>query len=122
SSDYLLFDAVTYANSAKTRILGVTPETLRAYGAVSAEAAAAMAEGALRVSGSDIAVATTGIAGPGGGSDEKPVGTVFLAIAQRGAETKTEQRRLKGDRERIRVLAAYLALRLVLRASRGETV
>ena len=76
SSDYLLLDAVTYANSAKTQILGVEQDVLRAYGAVSAECAGAMAEGARRLADSDVAVATTGIAGPGGGSDLKPGGTV----------------------------------------------
>lgn len=121
SSDYLLLDAVTYANSAKTRVLGVTPECLRAYGAVSAETAAAMAEGALRISGSDLAVAITGIAGPGGGSDQKPVGTVFLAAASKGGVTVTERLQLTGDRERIRTLAAYLALRMVRRAALGAS-
>ncbi len=121
SSDYLLFDAVTYANSAKTRILGVTPECLRAYGAVSAETVAAMAEGALRVGGSDLAIAVSGIAGPGGGSDEKPVGTVFLALARRDAPTVTKRYQLPGDRERIRTLAAYLALRMIRRAALGTS-
>lgn len=121
SSDYLLLDAVTYANSAKTRILGVTPECLRAYGAVSGETAAAMAEGALRIAGSDLAIAITGIAGPGGGSDEKPVGTVFLAIAAKGGSTVTKRVQLPGDRERIRTLAAYLALRMVRRAALGSS-
>jgi nicotinamide-nucleotide amidase len=119
SSDYVLFDAVTYANSAKAKVLGVTPETLRAYGAVSAETAAAMAEGALRVGGADLAVSVTGIAGPGGGSDEKPVGTVYLALAQKDAATVTKYVQLPGDRERIRMLTAYLALRMVRRAVNG---
>jgi nicotinamide-nucleotide amidase len=119
SSDYLLFGAVTYANSAKSKVLGVTPETLRAYGAVSAESAAAMAEGALRVGGSDLAVSVTGIAGPGGGSDEKPVGTVYLALARKDGATVTKHVLLPGDRERIRMLAAYLALRMVRRAVNG---
>jgi nicotinamide-nucleotide amidase len=120
ASDYLLFDAVTYANAAKESVLGVSPDTLRAHGAVSEEVAAEMAEGALRVAGSDLAVAITGIAGPGGGSPEKPVGTVCFALARRGAEVFTHRRRLPGDRDRIRTLAAYVALRLVLRAARGQ--
>ncbi|MBC7173305.1 MAG: CinA family nicotinamide mononucleotide deamidase-related protein, partial [Polyangiaceae bacterium] len=120
SSDYVLFDAVTYANAAKTRILGVTPETLRANGAVSAETAAAMAEGALRLSGADLAIAITGIAGPGGGSDEKPVGTVFLALAEKGRATTTKHLALGGDREKIRILASYMALRMLRRAAMGS--
>jgi nicotinamide-nucleotide amidase len=120
ASDYLLFDAVTYANAAKESVLGVSADTLRAHGAVSEEVAAEMAEGALRVAGSDLAVAITGIAGPGGGSPEKPVGTVCFALARRGAETFTHRRRIPGDRDRIRTLAAYVALRLVLRAARGQ--
>jgi len=120
ASDYLLFDAVTYANAAKESVLGVSPDTLRAHGAVSEEVAAEMAEGALRIAGADLAVAITGIAGPGGGSPEKPVGTVCFALARRGAETFTHRRRIPGDRDRIRTLAAYVALRLVLRAARGQ--
>ena len=102
-------------------MLGVTPETLRAYGAVSAETAAVMAEGALRVGGSDLAISVTGIAGPGGGSDQKPVGTVFLALARRDGATVTKHVKLSGDREQIRTLAAYLALRMVRRAVNGKS-
>ena len=120
ASDYLLLDAVTYANAAKESVLGVQPDTLRAHGAVSEEVAAQMAEGALRVVGASLAVAVTGIAGPGGGSPEKPVGTVCFALARDGAVTFTHRRRLPGDRDRIRTLAAYVALRLVLRAARGQ--
>lgn len=119
SSDYLLFDAVTYANSAKEQVLKVNPEVLRAHGAVSAEVAAEMAEGALRIADSDLAIAITGIAGPGGGTDEKPVGTVWLGLAQRGKPTATIHRVLPGDRQQIQTLASYLALRLVLRAATG---
>ena len=117
SSDYLLLDAVTYSNTAKTRVLGVQEELMRAYGAVSREVVIAMAEGALRISDADLAVSITGIAGPGGGTDAKPVGTVWMAIAQRGRETVSHHHQLRGDRERIRVLAAWLALQLVARAA-----
>ncbi|HJK95978.1 MAG TPA: competence/damage-inducible protein A [Polyangiaceae bacterium LLY-WYZ-14_1] len=120
SSDYLLLDAVTYANAAKTRVLGVSEEVLRAHGAVSSETAAAMAEGALRLGESDLAISVTGIAGPGGGTDTKPVGTVWFGLAQRGIGTRTERRLFNGDRERIRTLAAYAALQLVDRAARGK--
>lgn len=79
---------ITYANEAKRDILGVDESLLQLHGAVSEEVARAMADGALRVSGADAAVAVTGIAGPGGGSDEKPVGTVWLAWAVKGGETR----------------------------------
>ena len=78
---------VTYANEAKRDVLGVSQELLDAHGAVSEPVVRAMAEGALRVSGADIAVAVTGIAGPDGGTPEKPVGTVWLAWAAKGRET-----------------------------------
>jgi nicotinamide-nucleotide amidase len=79
---------ITYANEAKRDVLGVDEALLHRHGAVSEEVARAMAEGALRVSGANAAVAVTGIAGPGGGTDEKPVGTVWLAWAVKGGETK----------------------------------
>ncbi len=112
ASDFLLVDAVTYANSAKTRILGVEEDALRGHGAVSPEVAAAMAEGVKRVSGADIALALTGVAGPTGGSDDKPVGTVFIAVAAAGATT-VKQRHFSGDRHQIQTLAAYAGLHLV---------
>lgn len=120
SSDYLLLDAVTYSNAAKESVLGVKPETLRAYGAVSVEVATQMAEGALRIASADVSVAVTGIAGPGGATPDKPVGTVCFALARRERPTITYQRRLPGDRDRVRTLASYIALRLVMRAARGE--
>lgn len=119
SSDYMLMDAVVYSNSSKTKVLGVNADLLRAHGAVSAEVAAAMAEGALRVSGADITVSVTGIAGPGGGTEEKPVGTVWFAVARKDRDTVVKTRRLHGDRERIRTLASYVALRMVARAAQG---
>ncbi len=117
SSEYLLFDAVTYSNASKISVLGVNEETIRGYGAVSAEVATAMADGARRIADADLSVAITGIAGPGGGSDEKPVGTVFLALARRGATTQSHALKFGGDRERIRMLSAYQALRLVAEAA-----
>src|SRR5690606_29553165 len=121
SSDYLLLDAVTYSNASKTSILGVSSEILRAYGAVSPECAAAMADGARRLADSDIAVSITGIAGPGGGTDEKPVGTVWIGLARRNRETTTELFKLYGDRTRIRRMAAHHALRTIVRASNGHS-
>lgn len=81
SSDWFLLSAVTYANSAKENVLGVSGKTLESHGAVSAETVKEMAAGVKRVSGADIGIATSGIAGPTGGTDEKPVGTVWIGIA-----------------------------------------
>ena len=82
------FGWVTYANEAKRDLLGVRWEDLEKFGAVSEPVAKQMAEGALREAEADVAVAVTGIAGPGGGSEEKPVGTVYIAVAQRDGETQ----------------------------------
>ena len=120
SSDYLLLSAVAYANSAKSRMLGVNSEVIRAHGAVSAEVAAEMAEGARRLSGASLAVSITGIAGPGGGSEDKPIGTVWFGIAVDGEPTVTRHRQFPGDRDQIRTLAAYTALRLAMRAALGQ--
>lgn len=118
ASEFLLLDAVTYANSAKTRVLGVSEELIRHFGAVSEECARAMAEGARRVADADYALAITGIAGPGGGTDEKPVGTVFFAVASEG-ETTVKRRHWSGDRGQVQTIAAYLGLELVRRAVTG---
>lgn len=120
SSDYLLYDGVVYSNAAKAIALGVNPEILRAHGAVSEETARAMAEGARRLLDADLALSITGIAGPGGGSDEKPVGTVYFGLARRSDKTVTLHRLIAGDRKRIRTLAAYLGLKLVKRAAEGR--
>jgi competence/damage-inducible protein CinA-like protein len=122
SSDYVLLDVVSYANSAKRDVLGVAPALLERHGAVSAEVATAMAEGVLAKAGADLAVATTGIAGPGGGSEQKPVGLVWLAIARRGEKTVTERIQAQGDRERVRTLAAYAALQRIALAARATRV
>jgi nicotinamide-nucleotide amidase len=116
ASDFLVLDAVTYANSAKSRILGVDEETIRWHGAVSPEVAAAMAQGAKRVSGADMALSLTGIAGPSGGSESKPVGTVYLAIARPDGTTDVRHRVFGGDRLQIQTLAAYAGLQLVREA------
>lgn len=118
SSDYFFLDAVTYANTAKERVLGVSPETLMAHGAVSRETAEQMAKGARRVAGTDIAVAVTGIAGPSGGSDSKPVGTVFFALATPDG-VRSYHKRFDGDRARIQRAAAFFALQLVREACAG---
>ena len=112
ASDYLLLDAVTYANSAKQSVLGVDEDVLRGHGAVSAECAQRMAEGARRVSGADVALAITGIAGPGGASDNKPVGLVYFAIATKDG-TEVKERRFNGERLWIQTLASYVGLQMV---------
>jgi len=122
ASDYLLLDAVVYANSAKEAVLGVTPEVLRAHGAVSSETAAAMAEGALRIVDADIAVSITGVAGPGGGTEDKPVGTVWFGLARKGEPTITKHRKLPWGRDRMQTLSAYLALELIRRAALGRAL
>lgn len=95
------FGFITYANEAKEKILGVSHETLEKHGAVSSKTALEMALGARKVSGSDIAVSVTGIAGPGGGTVEKPVGLVYIAIADKdGAEYRKLS--LDGTRDEIR--------------------
>ena len=105
---------VTYANEAKVRYCGVKEETLAAYGAVSEQTAREMAQGLREKSGADIAAATTGIAGPGGGTKEKPVGLVYVACASRHGVT-VERLQLNGSRERVRNLAALKALDLIRR-------
>ena len=119
ASDYLLLDAVVYSNSAKEAVLGVTPEVLRAHGAVSSETATAMAEGALQIVGADVAVSITGVAGPGGGTEDKPVGTVWFGLARKGQPTVTKHRKLPWGRDRVQTLSAYIALELVRRAALG---
>jgi nicotinamide-nucleotide amidase len=109
---------VTYSNAAKQELLGVGAETLRAHGAVSEETAREMARGALERSQATIAVSITGVAGPAGGTVEKPVGTVCFAWA-RGGEVRSETRRFAGDRESIRRQSVILALEGVLRALDG---
>ena len=115
ASDFLLIDAVTYANSAKSKLLGVEEETIRWHGAVSPEVAAAMAEGAKRVSSAIVALSLTGVAGPSGGTDAKPVGTVFIAVAG-PAGTTVKERHFVGDRTQIQTWAAYAGLQLVREA------
>lgn len=112
SSGYFLLGAVTYSNDAKERVLDVPAELIEQYGAVSSEVALAMAKGIRKVSGSDIALATTGIAGPDGGTPEKPVGTVYLAIDSTDGGN-TFLRHFTGDRSSIREATAEAALLLL---------
>lgn len=115
SSDYFLEGAITYSNAAKTRVLGVPAETIETRGAVSAETAEAMAVGMLERSGADHAVSVTGIAGPGGGSEEKPVGTVFIGIAN-ASGVRSVRVFLPGDRYIIRWRASQAALEVLRRS------
>ncbi len=101
---------VTYSNDAKSEMLGVSAETLRRFGAVSEQCAREMAEGALRHSRADIGVAITGIAGPEGGSADKPVGTVWIAWAGRDRPTVVVLKNFGGDRRAIRAQAVEAAL------------
>ena len=112
SSAYVLGGVISYANSVKTGLLGVSESLLREYGAVSEEVARAMAEGALRQTQADLAVGVTGIAGPDGGSEQKPVGTVCFALANRSGATLTFTERFPGTRDFVRAFSAYYALRL----------
>ncbi|WP_415885806.1 nicotinamide-nucleotide amidase [Neptuniibacter sp. QD37_6] len=105
---------VTYSNASKQRALGVSTDTLEKYGAVSAEVVAQMAEGALKNSGAHLSVATSGIAGPDGGSEEKPVGTVWFAWAEQSKPVRTKKYCFEGDRESVRKQAVSVALEGIL--------
>lgn len=107
---------VTYSNQAKQQLLGVSPDIIETFGAVSPACAWAMAQGALMTSGADVAVAITGIAGPDGGTEHKPVGTVIFARARRGeAEVGIEEMLFAGlDRAGVRRQAVVAALELLL--------
>ncbi|HEX8311746.1 MAG TPA: CinA family nicotinamide mononucleotide deamidase-related protein [Chthoniobacteraceae bacterium] len=107
---------VTYANEAKIRGLDVDPAVLREHGAVSRQVAAAMARGAVAAARVDHAVATTGIAGPGGGTDKKPVGTVYIAFASKSGEVRVERHNIPTDRETFKFLATQAALDLIRRS------
>lgn len=121
SSDFFLGGVVAYGDRAKEALLGVPPETLQARGAVSEETARAMAEGARDRFGSDYALSITGIAGPGGGRPDKPVGTICLAVA--AAEGTVSRRRvLPGGRNRVRRWAVAAVLDLLLRRLDGSAV
>ena len=114
SSAYFLGSIVAYANEAKRALLGVPQEILKTRGAVSEECARAMAEGARRAFGADLAVSTTGIAGPGGATARKPVGLVYVALAGPDG-TVAEQHRFPGDRTAVVDAAAEAALHLLVR-------
>jgi nicotinamide-nucleotide amidase len=114
SSDWFERGFVTYSDAAKMDMLQVKARTLHAHGAVSEQTAGEMAAGALAASRAQIAVAITGIAGPGGGSADKPVGTVCFAWARKDRPVSTETHRFKGDRESVRRQSVIAALQGVL--------
>ena len=116
SSEMFRYGGVTYADEAKTAELGVPAELLEKHGAVSAEVARAMAEGALRGSGADLAVAVTGIAGPTGATPGKPVGLVYFAVAGADGRIEVVERNLSAEREIFKYRASQIALDLVRRA------
>jgi nicotinamide-nucleotide amidase len=105
---------ITYSNEAKTKMLGVPATLIQRHGAVSAQVAKAMAEGALKNSKTHIAVAITGIAGPSGGTKTKPIGLVYIAVAVKKGKTKIAECHFKGGRADIRMSAAKAALELLM--------
>jgi len=117
SSDWFERGFVTYSNEAKTQMLGVPAALIAQHGAVSEEVARAMAEGALRQSTARLAVAVTGIAGPGGAVPGKPVGTVWLAWALRDGATRAERLQFAGDRAAVRSQTVTQALMRLLQAA-----
>jgi nicotinamide-nucleotide amidase len=114
ASRYFDVGFVTYSNESKTELLGVDPDLFRRVGAVSEEVALAMAKGALDRASADVAVSVTGIAGPTGGSEAKPVGLVYIGIATRG-EARAERRLFPGERRQVKRWASQTALDLVRR-------
>lgn len=116
SSDYVAGGVVAYANEAKAGMLGVDPALIAEHGAVSGEVAEAMAAGALDRLDADTAVAITGVAGPGGGTEDKPVGTVWFCVALRGRAPVTRCVRIPGERADVRERSTTVALHLLRRA------
>lgn len=118
SSDVVERGFVTYSNEAKIELLGVPADTIAGHGAVSAQTTAAMARGAVARAGVDLAVSITGVAGPGGGTPQKPVGLVYLGVATR-AGARVERRIFPGDRAEIRRAALVEALEMLQAEARS---
>lgn len=110
SSEFFDRGFITYSNPSKIDLLGVSPYTLEQHGAVSEQTAAEMARGAIDKSRADYALSVTGIAGPGGGSAEKPVGLVFIGLAVRGGDVQTFRHHFTGDRADVRAQTVRAAL------------
>ncbi len=113
SSDVVERGFVTYSNEAKVELLGVATDMLDRHGAMSAHVARAMAEGALARSRADVAVAVTGIAGPGGATPSKPVGLVYLACQRKNREPLVERHQFHGDRQAVRLASVEAAFELL---------
>lgn len=113
SSDVFTHGYITYANAAKTAMIGVSESLIHTHGAVSEPVAVAMAEGALNTSGASISIAITGIAGPGGATENKPVGLVHFASARVGGETLHSMQQFSGDRAAVRLQAVRAAMDLI---------
>ena len=120
SSEYFLGGAVVYSNQAKASVAGVDPDLISRFGAVSNEVAEALASGAMVRFGADFGIGITGIAGPGGGTDEKPVGTVCFSIGKREGEHMTRRTRLPGSRSDIRERSTTVAMHLLRRVLVGK--
>ncbi len=116
SSQWFERGFVTYSNAAKTGLLGVKTDTLQRFGAVSAETAMEMAEGCLAHSLADIAVSVTGIAGPTGGTAEKPVGTVFIGLSVNGKPSQIVHKLFQGNRQQIRQQTIVCALQQIIKS------
>ncbi len=121
SSEYFAGGVVAYSNEAKMALVGVDPDLISSYGAVSEQVADALADGALARFGADIGIGITGVAGPGGGSDEKPVGLVCFSTAGRDGSRITRSIRLPGSRSDVRDRSTTVAMHLLRRLLRGET-
>ena len=118
SSDVVERGFVAYSNGAKSELLGVLPEIIAEYGAVSAETAAAMAQGALARAPVDVALSVTGVAGPGGGTPTKPIGVVLFGVARRDGTCRTERHVFTGDRMTVRQAVLEAALKLLATEAR----
>jgi len=115
ASDYFLGSLVTYSNSLKENLLHVSPQTLLAYGAVSKECVFEMLEGVFKATSADVALAVTGIAGPSGATVEKPLGTIWVALGERGGDPYLFSLKLEGDRQEIIELCSYKLLTILYR-------
>jgi nicotinamide-nucleotide amidase len=121
SSQWFERGYVTYSNAAKRQDLGVDAQLLEHFGAVSGPVVEQMAAGAIAASGADVAVAISGIAGPDGGSAEKPVGLVWLAVMRRGGAARAMRRQYPGNRAEVRSAAVAEALRLIAESARSAS-
>jgi nicotinamide-nucleotide amidase len=113
SSDVVECGFITYSNASKTYLLGVSAELINQYGAVSSIVAKDMAEGVIAKTGKDISISITGIAGPSGGSELKPVGLVYIGLAQKTGETEVKEFQFSGSRQNIRLCTVREAIRMV---------